>query len=84
MPSRESGSGGPCSSVTLKGLFTFGAIGLIVGPLLGAFLMAAWTLYRRVFRTELGVDTDGELAPAGDVAHREKADAAKSPTPEVQ
>lgn len=39
---------------TLGGLFMFGAIGLLIGPLIGALLMAAWAVYRRVFDAELG------------------------------
>ena len=38
---------------TLGGLFMFGAIGLLMGPLIGALLMAAWAVYRRVFEEEL-------------------------------
>ena len=38
---------------TLGGLFMFGAIGLLIGPLIGALLMAAWAVYRRVFADEL-------------------------------
>ena len=45
---------------TLGGLFVFGAIGLIVGPLIGALLMGAWAVYRREFAEELG------LAPVPD------------------
>jgi len=37
------------------GLFVFGAIGLIVGPLIGALLMGAWAVYRREFAEELGL-----------------------------
>ncbi len=40
---------------TLGGLFMFGAIGLLIGPLIGALLMAAWAVYRRVFEEELAV-----------------------------
>ena len=38
---------------TLGGLFMFGAIGLLIGPLIGAMLMASWAVYRRVFEDEL-------------------------------
>lgn len=38
---------------TLGGLFMFGAIGLLMGPLIGALLMASWEVYRRVFAQEL-------------------------------
>ena len=38
---------------TLGGLFMFGAIGLLIGPLIGALLMASWAVYRRVFASEL-------------------------------
>jgi len=38
---------------TLGGLFMFGAIGLLVGPFIGAMLMAAWAVYRHVFEAEL-------------------------------
>jgi len=38
---------------TLGGLFMFGAIGLLIGPLIGALLMASWAVYRKVFQEEL-------------------------------
>lgn len=38
---------------TLGGLFMFGAIGLLVGPFVGAMLMAAWAVYRHVFEADL-------------------------------
>ncbi|MFB3105895.1 MAG: AI-2E family transporter, partial [Pseudomonadales bacterium] len=38
---------------TIGGLFMFGAIGLIVGPLIGALLMGAWAVYCREFAEEL-------------------------------
>ena len=41
---------------TLGGLFMFGAIGLLIGPLIGAMLMAAWAVYRRVFEVELAAE----------------------------
>jgi predicted PurR-regulated permease PerM len=41
---------------TLGGLFMFGAIGLLIGPLIGALLMAAWAVYRRVFEDELSAE----------------------------
>jgi predicted PurR-regulated permease PerM len=47
---------------TLGGLFTFGGIGLLVGPLLGALLMAAWSVYRRVW--EEALDGDDDAGPA--------------------
>jgi predicted PurR-regulated permease PerM len=49
---------------TLGGLFMFGAIGLLIGPLIGALLMAAWAVYRRVFEDELNSE-EAALA-AGD------------------
>jgi predicted PurR-regulated permease PerM len=60
---------------TLGGLFMFGAIGLLVGPLVGAMLMASWAVYRRVFADELapaGRATDGHQ---GDTAHADDSDA---------
>jgi len=42
---------------TLGGLFMFGAIGLLMGPLIGALLMAAWAVYLRVFEEELRPQT---------------------------
>ncbi len=45
---------------TLGGLFMFGAIGLLIGPLIGALLMAAWAVYRRVFEEELAVQMTPE------------------------
>lgn len=50
---------------TLGGLFMFGAIGLLMGPLVGALLMAAWAVYRRVFEAELAVQSVGG-AQSGD------------------
>lgn len=38
---------------TIGGLFMFGAIGLIIGPLIGALLMGAWAVYCREFADEL-------------------------------
>jgi predicted PurR-regulated permease PerM len=46
---------------TLGGLFMFGAIGLLVGPFIGAMLMAAWAVYRHVFEAEL--TENGETGP---------------------
>jgi predicted PurR-regulated permease PerM len=51
---------------TLGGLFMFGAIGLLIGPLIGALLMASWAVYRRVFEVELAPATG-----AGTVAESE-------------
>ena len=45
---------------TVGGLFMFGAIGLLIGPLIGALLMAAWAVYRRAFAEELDLDQDAE------------------------
>ncbi len=49
---------------TLGGLFMFGAIGLLIGPLIGALLMAAWAVYRRVFEEELAVQMTPEQIEA--------------------
>jgi len=49
---------------TLGGLFMFGAIGLIVGPLIGALLMGAWAVYRREFAEELGLASANEVQDA--------------------
>lgn len=49
---------------TLGGLFMFGAIGLLIGPLIGALLMAAWAVYRRVFEEELAVQMTPEQIAA--------------------
>ena len=48
---------------TIGGLFLFGAIGLIVGPLIGALLMAAWAVYRREFAEELALNSE-QATPA--------------------
>ena len=48
---------------TLGGLFTFGAIGLVLGPLIGALLMAAWEVYRRSFAAELAHDPAAFTGP---------------------
>ncbi len=47
---------------TLGGLFMFGAIGLLMGPLIGALLMAAWAVYRRVFEEELRPEISTQAA----------------------
>lgn len=47
---------------TIGGLFLFGAIGLIVGPLIGALLMAAWAVYRREFAEELAPSSEPEAS----------------------
>jgi len=44
---------------TLGGLFMFGAIGLLIGPLIGALLMASWAVYRRVFEADLAPELSG-------------------------
>jgi len=49
---------------TLGGLFMFGAIGLLIGPLIGALLMAAWAVYRRVFEAELAIQMTPEQVAA--------------------
>jgi predicted PurR-regulated permease PerM len=67
---------------TLGGLFTFGAIGLVLGPLIGALLMAAWEVYRRTFAAELALSPaaftglDGAHAPpvGGSVSESSTAD----------
>ena len=53
---------------TLGGLFMFGAIGLLIGPLIGAMLMAAWAVYRRVFEMELAVEhpSSDDHQPSGE------------------
>lgn len=50
---------------TLGGLFMFGAIGLLVGPLIGAMLMASWAVYRRVFAADLAPE-QSMAQPAAD------------------
>ena len=47
---------------TIGGLFLFGAIGLIVGPLIGALLMGAWAVYRREFADEIATSSVPPLA----------------------
>lgn len=49
---------------TLGGLFMFGAIGLLIGPLIGALLMASWAVYRRVFEAELAPQIAGASEPS--------------------
>ena len=53
---------------TLGGLFMFGAIGLLMGPLIGALLMAAWAVYRRVFEEELKPEARSDPAADADAA----------------
>jgi predicted PurR-regulated permease PerM len=53
---------------TLGGLFMFGAIGLLMGPLIGALLMAAWAVYRRVFEEELRPQTSATAEDGGEAA----------------
>jgi len=38
---------------TLGGLALFGALGLVVGPVIAALFLAAWTIYGQVFEDEL-------------------------------
>ncbi|MFO7586715.1 MAG: AI-2E family transporter [Gemmatimonadota bacterium] len=51
---------------TLGGLFLFGAVGFIIGPVVAALFVAVWEIYGRVFRTWLPAEPDpavaGELA----------------------
>ena len=47
---------------TIGGLFLFGAIGLIVGPLIGALLMGAWAVYRREFADEIATSSAPPVA----------------------
>lgn len=65
---------------TLGGLFMFGAIGLLMGPLIGALLMAAWAVYRRVFEEELKPDSTRETSSE---AGSEPATAPSTPPPGV-
>ena len=53
---------------TLGGLFMFGAIGLVVGPLIGALLMASWEVYQRTFAFELDQELDQGSPAAIDAA----------------
>ena len=50
---------------TLGGLFFFGAIGLLVGPLIGALLMASWAVYREAFADELGLNDHTDPPQSG-------------------
>ncbi len=61
---------------TIGGLFMFGAIGLIVGPLIGALLMASWEVYRRTFAEDLAI----EETPA-DVEAEQSAPPGRAATP---
>ncbi len=64
---------------TLGGLFMFGAIGLLIGPLIGALLMAAWAVYRRVFEEELAV----QMTPEQIAAERAGAGKGEVPAPDA-
>jgi len=56
---------------TLGGLFVFGAIGLVVGPLVGALLMASWEIYLRTFADELSYGEASPTSPTiGDTTQR--------------
>ena len=60
---------------TLGGLFVFGAIGLLVGPLIGALLMASWAVYRETFSLELaGAAGEPVEGAPDDPAERELPD----------
>jgi predicted PurR-regulated permease PerM len=51
---------------TLGGLFLFGAVGFIVGPIVAAVFMTVWTLYGEAFREWLPQVEPVPLAtPAG-------------------
>lgn len=60
---------------TLGGLFMFGAIGLLVGPLVGAMLMASWAVYLRVFADELAPAGGATDEHQGDTGHADVSDA---------
>ena len=53
---------------TLGGLGLFGALGLVVGPVIAAFFLTVWTIYGKMFKEELSdtemrqvESTDGEM-----------------------
>jgi predicted PurR-regulated permease PerM len=48
---------------TLGGLGLFGALGLIVGPVIAALFLTAWTIYGQVFKEFLG-ETESAQAPS--------------------
>ena len=48
---------------TLGGLGLFGALGLIVGPVIAALFLTAWTIYGQVFKEFLS-ETETAQAPS--------------------
>ncbi len=53
---------------TLGGLFLFGAVGFIVGPVVAALFVAVWEIYGRVFEAWLPALPDHAYAAAGNAA----------------
>jgi predicted PurR-regulated permease PerM len=50
---------------TLGGLFLFGAVGFIIGPVVAALFVTVWEIYGRVFGDWLPAIPDQVFAPAG-------------------
>jgi predicted PurR-regulated permease PerM len=50
---------------TLGGLFLFGAVGFIIGPVVAALFVTVWEIYGRVFGDWLPAIPDRVFAPAG-------------------
>ncbi|MBM3319954.1 MAG: AI-2E family transporter [Candidatus Eisenbacteria bacterium] len=62
---------------TLGGLFLFGVVGFLIGPILGALFVAVWDFYARAFRESLleadplpSAETSDEAGAGGLIAER--------------
>jgi predicted PurR-regulated permease PerM len=53
---------------TLGGIFLFGALGFILGPIVAALFVTVWHMYGETFRTWLPAVPEGRIALIGDAA----------------
>ena len=53
---------------TLGGLSLFGAVGIIVGPIVAALFITIWDLYGAAFKDILSEPEEDRLVPAGVLA----------------
>jgi predicted PurR-regulated permease PerM len=62
---------------TLGGIFVFGAMGFIVGPIVAALFVAIWDIYGQTFRAWLP-EVPARLGRATPVAAKETKEPAKT------